>query len=114
MRVVSWPMRIAALYDIHGNLPALEAVLRDVGDARVDQIVIGGDVLPGPMPRETLDRLVDLEIPLQFIRGNGDREVIAPTGAVPEAYRESMRWNADQLRPEDVRRLSSWPLTVRL
>jgi len=107
-------MRIAALYDIHGNLPALEAVLRDVGDARVDQIVIGGDVLPGPMPRETLDRLLDLEIPLQFILGNGDREVIAPTGAVPEAYRESMRWNADQLRPEDVRRLASWPLTVRL
>jgi len=43
-------MRIAALYDIHGNLPALESVLGEVRQAGVDQIVIGGDVLPGPMP----------------------------------------------------------------
>jgi len=106
-------MRLAALYDIHGNLPALEAVLREVRAARVDEVVIGGDVLPGPMPRESLERLLDLDIPVQFIRGNGDREVIAPTGAVPEAYRESMRWNAEQLRPEDTQRLAAWPLTVR-
>ena len=38
-------MRIAALYDIHANLPALEAVLRDVRDANVDQVVVGGDVV---------------------------------------------------------------------
>jgi putative phosphoesterase len=107
-------MRIAALYDIHGNLPALEAVLHEVRAARVDQMVIGGDVLPGPMPRESLDRLLDLDIPVQCIHGNGDREVIAPTGAVPEAYRESIRWNADQLRPEDAQRLAAWPLTVRM
>ena len=107
-------MRIAALYDIHGNLPALDAVLADVRAARVDHIVIGGDVLPGPMPRECLDRLFDLDIPLQCIHGNGDREVNAPTGAVPEVYQESMRWNADELRPEDTQRLASWPLTVRM
>lgn len=47
-------MRVAALYDIHGNLPALEAVLAEVGKEHVDQIVVGGDVVPGPMPRETL------------------------------------------------------------
>lgn len=47
-------MRVAALYDIHGNLPALEAVLREVRSAGVDRIVVGGDVIPGPMPRETL------------------------------------------------------------
>jgi predicted phosphodiesterase len=106
--------RVAALYDIHGNLPALEAVLRDVRRAGVDHIVVGGDVLPGPMPRESLACLVDLDIPTEFIHGNGDREVIAPTGAVPEAYRESMRWNAEQLRPEDTQRLASWPPTVRV
>ena len=39
-------MRIAALYDIHGNLPALEAVLREVRQESVDRIVIGGDVFP--------------------------------------------------------------------
>ena len=48
-------MRIAVLYDIHGNLPALEAVLRDVRAAGVDRLVVGGDVLPGPMPRESLE-----------------------------------------------------------
>ena len=50
-------MRIAALYDIHGNLPALEAVIDDVASTAVDAIVIGGDVLPGPMPRETMERV---------------------------------------------------------
>jgi predicted phosphodiesterase len=107
-------MRVAALYDIHGNLPALEAVLRDVRAAGADQIVVGGDVLPGPMPRESLAQLLDLEIPVQFIMGNGDREVIAPTGAVPEPYRESMRWNAGQLSSRDTALLAGWPPTVRL
>ena len=70
-------VRIAALYDIHGNLPALEAVLRDVETSGVDRIVVGGDVLPGPMPAECLARLMNLDVPVQFILGNGDREAIA-------------------------------------
>lgn len=45
-------MQVAAIYDIHGNFPALEAVLQDIRQAEVDLIVVGGDVLPGPMPRE--------------------------------------------------------------
>jgi predicted phosphodiesterase len=105
--------RVAALYDIHGNLPALEAVLQDVRRAGVDRIVVGGDVVPGPMPRETLACLLDLDLPLAFIQGNGDREVIAPTGAVPASFLEAMRWNAAQLRPEDQVLLASWPLTLR-
>jgi hypothetical protein len=43
-------IQVAALYDIHGNLPALEAVLEEVVRARVEQVVVGGDVFPGPMP----------------------------------------------------------------
>ena len=110
--------QIAAIYDLHGNLPALEAVLQDVRRAGVDQIVVGGDVLPGPMPRETLACLLDLDIPVQFIQGNGEREVLAlmagtETGAVPEQFREVMRWNAAQLRPEDKQLLASWPKTVQ-
>jgi predicted phosphodiesterase len=107
-------MRVAALYDIHGNLPALEAVLRDVRAAGVDKIVVGGDVLPGPMPRESLEALIDLDLPAQFIMGNGDREVIAPTGATPEPYLESMRWNLDQLRSDDARRIAAWPAVFRM
>ena len=70
-------MRVAALYDIHGNLPALDAVLDDVAPRPVDRIVVGGDVLPGPMPRETLERLQSLDVPVRFMRGNGDRETLA-------------------------------------
>src|SRR6185503_10333073 len=52
-------MRVAAIYDIHGNLPALEAVLDDIRRAGVDHIVVGGDVVPGPMPREAFEVLLD-------------------------------------------------------
>jgi predicted phosphodiesterase len=107
-------MRVAALYDIHGNLPALEAVLEDVRRAEVDHIVVGGDVIPGPMPRETLACLLGLDLPVQFIHGNGEREVLAPTGAVLERFREAMRWNAQQLHPDYEEVLASWPLTLRV
>ncbi|HET9983800.1 MAG TPA: metallophosphoesterase family protein [Longimicrobiales bacterium] len=111
-------MRIAAIYDIHGNLPALEAVLADIRNARVDVAVVGGDVVPGPMPRETLACLLGLDIPVQFIQGNGDRETVAwragtDSGAVPERFREVMRWVAAELDPEQVQLLASWPKTIR-
>ncbi len=60
-------MRVAAIYDVHGNLPALEAVLQDIRRAGVDRVVAGGDLVPGPMPRETIQRLLDFDIPVQFI-----------------------------------------------
>ncbi|MGH9175165.1 MAG: metallophosphoesterase family protein, partial [Vicinamibacterales bacterium] len=75
---------MAALYDIHANLPALEAVLEDVHAAAVGQIVVGGDVLPGPMPRETLALLLGLDVPVQFIHGNGELGVLAQIGVEPD------------------------------
>jgi putative phosphoesterase len=112
-------MRVAAIYDIHGNLPALDAVLAEIRQADVDQVVVGGDVLPGPMPRETLDCLLDLEIPVRFISGNGDRVVVEQmkgeeSNEVPQQFREVIRWNAQQLHPEDEQRLADWPKTVRV
>jgi Icc-related predicted phosphoesterase len=65
-------MRVAALYDIHGNLPALEAVLQELRQADVDQVVVGGDIVPGPMTRETIRLLLDLDLPVQFLHGNGE------------------------------------------
>jgi putative phosphoesterase len=112
-------MRLAAIYDIHGNLPALEAVLEEIRQADVDRIVVGGDVVPGPMPRETLACLLDLDIPIQLIQGNGEVAVLAeragtdPSG-VPEAFREVIRWTAQQLDPEHEAVLASWPKTLRL
>ena len=111
--------RIAVLYDIHANLPALEAVMAEVHREGFDRILIGGDVVPGPMPRETIDYLRALDIPAEYIRGNGDREILErlrgeETSAVPEAFRESMRWNARQLGPADERWIAKWPATRRL
>jgi predicted phosphodiesterase len=108
-------MRLAALYDIHGNLPALEAVLRDVRAAGVDRVVSGGDLVPGPMPCEVVLTLLNLDIPVTFIRGNGDREVLAlraggAGGRFPESMRESMQWNADQLGDESAGIMAGWPV----
>jgi putative phosphoesterase len=115
-RVSAFFMRVAALYDIHGNLPALEAVLEQVGKMGVEQIVIGGDVLPGPMPRETIDCLLNLGVPVQFIRGNGESAVLAEMAgqdpAVPPQFREVIRWCAHQLTPSLRELLASWPLTL--
>lgn len=113
-------MRIAAIYDIHGNASALEAVLQDIQRARVDVIVVGGDVVAGPMPRETLDLLLGSKIPMQFIRGNADREVMIEIqgeeigGDVPDHVREVIAWTAEQLGPEHLAHLSSWQETLRL
>src|SRR5215207_3219776 len=98
-------MRVAALYDIHANLPALEAVLDDVRQEGVDLVVVGGDVVPGPLPRETLACLLDLDIPVQFIHGNGERAVLAEmagtdSGLVPARFRPLVRWVAEQLPPD--------------
>jgi len=123
-------MRVAGLYDIHGNLPALEAVLQDIRQADVDQVVVGGDVVPGPMPRETLRRLLDLDLPVQFIHGNCELAVLAQMAApepgsatywgttsgepLPEPLRQVYRWTAEQLQPEYEPVLGSWPKTLRL
>jgi predicted phosphodiesterase len=69
-------MRVAALYDIHGNLPALRAVLVDAQQEGVDAFLIGGDVAAGPLPGETLDQLMALGGRARFVRGNADREVV--------------------------------------
>jgi predicted phosphodiesterase len=113
-------MRLAALYDIHGNLPALEAVLADVRLAGVDAVVVGGDVVPGPLPRECLDCLAALDLPVHYLRGNGDRVVCAArrgddvSAEVPAAFRDVIRWSAATLTDDDAARLSAWPATLRL
>jgi predicted phosphodiesterase len=111
-------MPIAALYDIHGNLPALDAVLADLEHEEVDAIVVGGDVVPGPMPVETLERLLGLDLPVRFLHGNGESAVLAEAAGedpgVPEAVREVIRWTAEALGPALLEEIRGWPGTVRL
>jgi len=112
-------MRVAAIYDIHANLPALEAVLQEIRHAKVDQIVVGGDVVPGPMPRETLACLLDIDIPTRFIYGNGEVAVLEQMAGrepvkVPEQYRPVIRWTARQVHPDYERLLAGWSKTLRV
>lgn len=112
-------MRVAAIYDIHGNLPALEAVLEEIRREPIDLIVCGGDVMPGPMVRECLDLLLGLDLPTRFIRGNGDRFVIEMMRgevieSLPEPVREALRWSGEQIGPDHQQTISDWPATLRL
>jgi putative phosphoesterase len=115
---MSRPRLVAALYDIHGNLPALDEVLREVREAKVDLVVSGGDVAFGPMPRECLKRLTNLDCPAEYIRGNCDRAMLQRMRGidatdVPEAFRGLMRWSAEQI-PDYEEILESWSLTVTI
>jgi len=122
-------MRVAALYDIHGNLPALEAVLAEARGSAVDLVIVGGDVVPGPMPREALALLMGLDLPVRFIYGNGELAVLAQRAAgdsepsywgttsgrpLPKAQQEVVRWTGRQLGADDERTLLTWPGSITI
>jgi predicted phosphodiesterase len=98
---------LALIYDVHGNLPALEAVLADAREHGASAYFIGGDVaLFGPWPEATVRRLRELE-PATWIRGNGERWTADPqsapapvrgaTAAAREALGEAMVAELDAL-----------------
>ena len=100
-------MRVAALYDAHGNLPALEAVLAAVEREGVDEIVFGGDIASGPpFPRETVE-LVRARPNARFVRGNADR-LHSP------AFRSDAgrAWVERQLGEEQVAWLAELPFST--
>lgn len=103
-------MRLAALSDIHGNLPALEAVLADIGRRGVERIVNLGDIVSGPLwPRETAARLMPLALPT--VRGNHERQLgeLAPAAmGASDAYAHA------QLTPAQRHWLHGLPPTLSL
>jgi putative phosphoesterase len=92
-------VRVAALYDVHGNLPALEAVLDELEREGVDEVVFGGDLTWGPLPQETLALARSLDH-ARFVRGNCDRE---PSD-----------WERSCLSAEEIRFLQELPESVEL
>jgi predicted phosphodiesterase len=106
-------VRVAALYDVHGHLPALEAVLAEPDVAGADLVVVGGDFAGGPMPAETVDLLRSQSARTRFIRGNAERELWSPSppregGPQPEV----LAWTRDRLGEEGIRFLKSLPETL--
>lgn len=101
---------LAVLYDVHGNVAALEAVLADADAAGGRRFLLGGDyALFGPWPRETLDRLDGLS-GATWIRGNGERWTNAPAESPADLMvRRAARWCAEALGAEDVARLAALP-----
>lgn len=103
-------MRIAALSDIHGNLSALNAVLTDIENRQVDQIVNLGDIVSGGLfPQETADRLMPLSLPT--ISGNHERQVLNDS---PAAMSLSDEYAAQTLRADQLRWIADLPPTLRL
>jgi putative phosphoesterase len=99
---------VAALYDIHGNLAALEAVLAEVPDDAT--IVVGGDICAGgEQPSETLTRLRGLGDRVAWLRGNADRELhTGEEGLAPPEFLEQAR---SQLSEEEIEFLHELPPT---
>jgi putative phosphoesterase len=108
--------RIVVLADIHGVLPALEAVLAEPDVLAADTIVLAGDIAAGPMPVETLDLLVGLGERAVWVRGNAERESVAMARGVFEgtAPDEVSPWAAAQLRPDQVELLDGLPTSVTI
>jgi putative phosphoesterase len=104
-------MRVAALYDVHGNLPALEAALEEVDEAGVDLLLSGGDLLLGPQPSECLELLRERRA--AFIRGNCDRTVASGAGE-EDLWLDRIRWTAGRLSEEQLEFVRAWPEVLRL
>jgi predicted phosphodiesterase len=97
-------LRVAALYDVHGNVHALEAVLAEVGDA--DVVLFGGDLASGPFPRETVERAREVAN-AEFVLGNAD----VLSSPVPPEWEAARRWVERQLGDEQIAWLASLPLS---
>ncbi|NUW39663.1 metallophosphoesterase family protein [Nonomuraea rhodomycinica] len=101
-------MRVAVLSDIHGVLPALEAVLAEPDVAAADLLVLTGDLAAGPQPVETLDLLASLGDRALWLNGNADRELVEAVRGGPCPYPVS-QWAAEQLREDQVALLAELP-----
>jgi putative phosphoesterase len=101
-------VRVAAISDIHGNLPALEAVLEEIERERVDSVVVVGDTIIGPSPVEVFDAVAGLGG--HVVRGNAEDEVVRRS----TRFGPLATWCADLLGEERLATAAAWPLTLEL
>src|SRR4051794_30538437 len=107
---------VAVLADVHGVLPALQAVLAEEDVQRAEAIVLAGDIASGPQPVETLDLLTSLGERVVWVRGNADRELVEMVrGQYDEEPPDAVSpWAARQLRADQVELLAGLPTTVTI
>src|ERR1700737_4130165 len=111
-------MNVLALYDIHGNVDALRAVLDDPGARNPDLVLFGGDAVPGPFASATLARLEALSVPVRWVRGNGEREAAEAVGGTAPAdvdlAARTAAITAAELGEDRARALGELRLTLEL
>ena len=111
---------IAFLSDIHANLPALEAVISNISEFEIDEIIVGGDCIGiGPYPAETLERIIKLPN-VSFINGNhelvaiyGVSKYIELTSSEEQGYLEHAKWCNSQLSQHMLSYLKNQPLFLK-
>jgi predicted phosphodiesterase len=110
-------MRIAVLADVHGNLPALRAVLAVLDREPVDAIIAAGDVCSGPLVRDSLELLEGRPEPVHWIAGNSERETVAvfDGGEIPDGPAgRAAAWSSGQLDRRWRDAIAGWPILVTL
>jgi predicted phosphodiesterase len=108
--------RAAVLADVHGNLPALEAVLAEPDVAAADAIVLLGDIAEGPLPGPVLDRLAGLGDQAVWVHGNCEREMVTAFdgGVVPGPFTDLAARSAGLISRAHRDLMAGLPLTVTL
>ncbi|PIE81162.1 MAG: protein phosphatase [Chloroflexi bacterium] len=110
-------MRVALISDIHGNMVSLEAVLADIEQQNVDQIICLGDIATlGPNPVAVMECIRELECPC--VMGNHDLFLLKPEilHEYMDApwFADSIAWCAKQLKPIDFEFLQTFQPTISL
>jgi putative phosphoesterase len=104
--------RVAFLADVHGNIPALEAVLAEVERAGPDLVVFCGDLTWGPEPERTVELVAALGERAVFVRGNADRIVLELVRGTREPQQPRDGWMAEQHSAAAVELLAGFPFTA--
>ena len=107
--------RVAVLSDIHGVLPALEAVLDEPEVRAADRVVLTGDIAAGPQPAQVLDLLTALGGRVAWVSGNADRELLEYRRGLRDTIPDPIApWAAEQLDTDHLELLAGLPQSLSL